>query len=113
MYTTTGLNQELRFMLLKQYGLKKVISHPDVSEDDLMIIISHTKEPEEKALAVSGLQTINSEQIRVGIAEYTKAKYVNGLGAARARSQFKNDLQKRYVYASTVEQTAIQTVLSN
>lgn len=110
---TTGLNQELRFMLLEQYGLKKVIAHPDVSEDDLMIIISHTKEPEKKVLAASRLQTINSEYIRVGIAEYTKTKHVNGLGAARARSQFKYDLQKRYVYASPVEQATIQNVLSD
>ena len=113
MDTTTGLNQELRFILLERYGLKKVTAHPDVSEDDLMIIISHTTEPEEKELAVSRLQTINSEHIRVGIAEYTKAKHVNGLGAARARAQFKNDLQKRYVYASPVEQSAIHIVLSN
>lgn len=113
MDTTTGLNQELRFMLLEQYGLKKVIAHPEVSEDDLMIILSHTTEPEEKALAVSRLQTINSEHIRVGIAEYTKAKYVNGLGAARARAQFKNNLQKRFVYASPVEQVAIQNILSD
>lgn len=113
MDTTTGLNQELRFMLLEQYGLKKVIAHPEVSEDDLMIIISHTKEQEEKALAVRRLQTINSEHISVGISEYTKSKHVNGLGASRARAQFKNDLQKRFVYASPVEQAAIQNVLSD
>ena len=113
MDTTTGLNQELRFMLLEQYGLKKVIAHPEVSEEDLMIILSHTTEPEEKALTVSRLQTINSEHIRVGIAEYTKAKHVNGLGAARARAQFKYVLQKRCVYASPIEQAAIQNVLSD
>ena len=53
MDTTTGLNQELRFILLEQYGLKKVTAHPDVSEDDLMIIISHTTEPAEKELEKS------------------------------------------------------------
>ncbi|MBM7544307.1 hypothetical protein [Periweissella beninensis] len=113
MDTTTGFNRELRFMLLEQYGLKKVISHPDVSENDLMIIIGHTKYQEERALATIRLQTINSEHISVDIAEYKKAKHVNGLGAARARAQFNYDLQKRYMYASPTEQAAIQKILSD
>jgi len=112
MDTTPAFERELRFMLLDKYGLKKAISHPGVPEDDLMLIISHTKCREVKTLATVRLQTINSEQIRVGISEYIKAKHVNGMGAARARTQLKYDLQRRYAYASPVEQAAVKSALS-
>ena len=54
------LDDQLRLMALKQYGLIKAIKTPDISEADLELILKNTENETIKQLATEKLQYLNS-----------------------------------------------------
>ena len=54
------LDDQLRLMALKQYGLIKAIKTPDISEADLRLILKNTENETIKQLATEKLQYLNS-----------------------------------------------------
>ena len=54
------LDDQLRLMALKQYGLIKSIKTPDISEADLILILKNTENETIKELATEKLQYLNS-----------------------------------------------------
>ena len=61
------LDDQLRLMALKQYGLIKSIKTPDISEEDLRLILKNTENKTIKQLATEKLQYLNSHP-RLGVA---------------------------------------------
>jgi len=112
MDTTTELEQQLRFMLLSQYGLEKIVTRVDATEDDLSIIVKYTESTKIKSLATSRLQKMNSKHIVHLLEQYGRAKNTEGFAAARFRPKFENELKQRYRYATQPEQLAIRKTLS-
>lgn len=54
------LDDQLRLMALKQYGLIKSIKTPDISNADLILILKNTENETIKQLATEKLQYLNS-----------------------------------------------------
>ncbi|MCT3462298.1 hypothetical protein EFR38_02410 [Lactobacillus delbrueckii subsp. lactis] len=54
------LDDQLRLMALKQYGLIKSIKAPDISKADLKLILKNTENETIKQLATEKLQYLNS-----------------------------------------------------
>ena len=54
------LDDQLRLMALKQYGLIKSIKTPDISYADLILILKNTENETIKQLATENLQYLNS-----------------------------------------------------
>ena len=54
------LDDQLRLMALKQYGLIKSIKTPDISKEDLTLILKNTENETIKQLATEKLQYLNS-----------------------------------------------------
>lgn len=54
------LDDQLRLMALKQYGLIKSIKTPDISYADLILILKNTENETIKQLATEKLQYLNS-----------------------------------------------------
>ncbi|MCD5484771.1 hypothetical protein P3S54_02680 [Lactobacillus delbrueckii] len=54
------LDDQLRLMALKQYGLIKSIKAPDISKEDLTLILKNTENETIKQLATEKLQYLNS-----------------------------------------------------
>ena len=54
------LDDQLRLMALKQYGLIKSIKTPDISKADLILILKNTENETIKQLATEKLQYLNS-----------------------------------------------------
>ena len=54
------LDDQLRLMALKQYGLIKSIKTPDISYADLKLILKNTENETIKQLATEKLQYLNS-----------------------------------------------------
>ena len=52
---TSILDNQLRLMTLKQYGLIKAIETPDISRDDLRLILKNTENKDIKELAAERL----------------------------------------------------------
>lgn len=53
------LDDQLRLMALKQYGLIKSIKTPDISKADLILILKNTENETTKQLATEKLQYLN------------------------------------------------------
>ncbi|MBT8957677.1 hypothetical protein ACXO9S_08210 [Lactobacillus delbrueckii subsp. bulgaricus] len=54
------LDDQLRLMALKQYGLIKAIKTPDISNADLILILKNTENETIKQLATEKLQYLKS-----------------------------------------------------
>ena len=54
------LDDQLRLMALKQYGLIKAIETPNISREDLILILKNTENKDIKQLATEKLQYLNS-----------------------------------------------------
>ena len=73
------LDDQLRLMALKQYGLIKSIKTPDISEEDLRLILKNTENKTIKQLAAEKLQYLNLHP-RLGVAgSIARAQRINGL----------------------------------
>ena len=73
------LDDQLRLMALKQYGLIKSIKTPDISYADLILILKNTENETIKQLATEKLQYLNSHP-RLGWAgSIARAQRINGL----------------------------------
>ncbi|WP_296226046.1 hypothetical protein [uncultured Lactobacillus sp.] len=99
------LDDQLRLMALKQYGLIKSIKTPDISEEDLRLILKNTENKTikqlaaEKLLKKTNLYTVDLELILKSTENETikqlateKLQYLNshprlGVAASIARAQ--------------------------
>ena len=54
------LDDQLRLMVLKQYGLIKSIKTPDISKADLILILKNTENETIKQLATEKIQYLNA-----------------------------------------------------
>lgn len=54
------LDDQLRLMALKQYGLIKSIKTPDISKADLILILKNTENETIKQLATEKIQYLNA-----------------------------------------------------
>ena len=108
------LDDQLRLMALKQYGLIKSIKTPDISEEDLRLILKNTENKTikqlaaEKLLKKTNLYTVDLELILKSTENETikqlateKLQYLNlhprlGVAGSIARAQRINGLKYRY-----------------
>lgn len=107
------LDDQLRFMALKQYGLIESIKTPDISEEDLALILKNTENENIEQLATEQLQHLNSQAIQNNLNLYHKFYNLNGMAAYRARTQSVNELKNRYKKASPDEKVKILDILYN
>lgn len=107
------LDDQLRLMALKQYGLIKSIKTPDISEADLTLILKNTENETIEQLATEQLQHLNSQAIQNNLNLYHKFYNLNGMAAYRARTQSVNELKNRYKKASPDEKVKILDILYN
>ena len=107
------LDDQLRLMALKQYGLIESIKTPDISEEDLALILKNTENETIEQLATEQLQHLNSQAIQNNLNLYHKFYDLNGMAAYRARTQSVNELKNRYKNASPDEKVKILDILYN
>lgn len=107
------LDDQLRLMALKQYGLIESIKTPDISEADLTLILKNTENETIEQLATEQLQHLNSQAIQNNLNLYHKFYNLNGMAACRARTQSVNELKNRYKNASPDEKVKILDILYN
>ncbi|MFK8200436.1 hypothetical protein RD786_04160 [Leuconostoc citreum] len=107
------LDDQLRFMVLKEYGLIKSIKTPDISEADLTLILKNTENENIEQLATEKLQHLNSQAIQNNLNLYHKFHDLKGMAAYRARTQSVNELKNRYKNASPDEKVKILDILYN
>ncbi|WP_051011260.1 hypothetical protein [Lactobacillus equicursoris] len=107
------LDDQLRLMALKQYGLIKSIKTPDISEEDLRLILKNTENKTikqlaaEKLLKKTNLYTVDLELILKSTENETikqlateKLQYLNshprlGVAGSIARAQHSGYFKKR------------------
>lgn len=107
------LDDYLRLMALKQYGLIDSIKTPDISEADLALILKNTDNETIEQLATEQLQNLNSQAIQNNLNLYHKFYDLNGMAAYRARTQSVNELKNRYKKARPDEKVEILDILYN
>lgn len=107
------LDDQLRLMALKQYGLIKSIKTSDISEADLSLILKNTDNETIEQLATEQLQHLNSQIIQNNLNMYHKFYDLNGMAAYRARTQSVNELKNRYEKASPDEKVKILDISYN
>ena len=107
------LDNQLRLMALKQYGLIKSIKTPDISEADLALILKNTENEIIEQLAAEKLQLLNSQAIQNNLNLYYKFYDLKGMAAYRARTQSVNELKNRYKKANPDEKVKILDILYN
>lgn len=87
------LDDQLRLMALKQYGLIESIKTPDISEADLTLILKNTENETIEQLATEQLQHLNSQAIQNNLNLYHRFYDLKGMAAYRARTQSVNELK--------------------
>ncbi|KMY77148.1 hypothetical protein [Leuconostoc mesenteroides] len=107
------LDDHLRLMALKQYGLIKSIKTPDISEADLSLILKNAENKNIEQLATEKLQHFNSQAIQKNLNLYHKFYDLRGMAAYRARTKGFNELKKRYEKANPDEKVKILNILYN
>lgn len=107
------LDDQLRFMALKQYGLIESIKTPDISEEDLALILKNTENENIEQLATEQLQLLNSQAIQKNLNLYHKFYDLKGMAAYKARAKSINELKNRYEKANTDEKVKILDVIYN
>ncbi|WLC97022.1 hypothetical protein Q5R05_04955 [Leuconostoc carnosum] len=107
------LDDQLRLMALKQYGLIESIKTPDISEADLTLILKNTENETIEQLATEQLQHLNSQAIQNNLNLYHKFYDLNGMAAYRARIKSTNELKNRYKKANPDEKVKILDILHN
>ena len=107
------LDDQLRLMALKQYGLIKSIKTPDISNADLLLILKNTENETIKQLATEKLQHLNSQSIQESLNSYRRLHDARGWAASIARGQSLNDLKYRYKNATPDEKAKIRDILHN
>ena len=107
------LDDQLRLMALKQYGLIKSIKAPDISKEDLTLMLKNTENETIKQLATEKLQHLNSQSIQESLNSYRRLHDARGWAASIARGQSLNDLKYRYKNATPDEKVKIRDILHN
>lgn len=107
------LDDQLRLMALKQYGLIESINTPDISEADLTLILKNTENETIEQLATEQLQHLNSQAIQNNLNLYHKFYDLKGMAAYRARTQSVIELKNRYKKANPDEKVKILDILYN
>ncbi|MBS9337531.1 hypothetical protein [Fructobacillus parabroussonetiae] len=107
------LDDQLRLMALKQYGLIESIKTPDISEADLALILKNAENKNIEQLATEQLQHFNSQAIQNNLNLYHKFYDLKGMAAYRARAKSINELKKRYAKANPDEKVKILDILYN
>lgn len=107
------LDDHLRLMALKQYGLIKSIKTPDISEADLSLIMKNAENKNIEQLATEKLQHLNSQAIQNNLNLYHRFYDLKGMAAYRARTQSLIELKNRYEKANPDEKVKILDILHN
>ncbi|MBS0957489.1 hypothetical protein [Leuconostoc pseudomesenteroides] len=106
------LDEQLRFMALKQNGLVESMLTSGISEQDLMLISQRTEDDQIKKIANLKLRQFNSEAINENINIFKKFAHLNGLADSIARRKSSNELRRRYAVASDIEKHEILMTLN-
>ena len=107
------LDEQLRFMALKQNGLVESMLTSGISEQDLMLISQRTEDDQIKKIANLKLRQFNSEAINENINIFKKFAHLNGLADSIARRKSSNELKQRYSEASDIEKHKILMILND
>ncbi|MCT4390816.1 hypothetical protein [Leuconostoc falkenbergense] len=107
------LDDQLRFMALKQYALIESIKTPDISEEDLALILKNSENENIEQLATEQLQHLNSQAIQNNLNLYHRFYDLKGMAAYRARTQSLIELKNRYEKANIDEKVKILDILYN
>lgn len=106
------LDEQLRFMALKQNGLMKSILTLGISERDLTLISQRTEDEQIKKIVNLKIKQLNSEAINENINIFKKFAHLNGLAASIARRKSSNEFRRRYAVASDIEKHEILMTLN-
>ncbi|MCM6766233.1 hypothetical protein [Weissella paramesenteroides] len=91
--TLETLDEKLRFMVLLKYGLSKAIKDNTISDTDLKLIQKSVDNKLIQREIDNILQNRTHKKVVEKIKKYKRVQHLNGFAAARARLQYKNELQ--------------------
>ncbi|MGV3186052.1 hypothetical protein ACEF14_07970 [Weissella paramesenteroides] len=109
------LDEKLRFMLLQEYGLSKAIKDNTISDTDLKLIRKSTDNVIIQNEIDNILQNRTHKKVVENVTKYQRVQHLNGFAAARARLQYKNELQALFSsekYVSDLDKQEIEKTLS-
>lgn len=87
------LDEKLRFMVLQKYGLSEAIKDNSISDNDLNLIQRSTNNEIIQNDIDNILQDRTHKKVVENVTKYQRVQHLNGFAAARARIQYKNELQ--------------------
>ncbi|MGX7040893.1 hypothetical protein ACWN9M_03835 [Leuconostoc lactis] len=104
--TTLTLDAALRQQALAQLGIAQVLTLPDVTPTDLVLMAQATQDP--KLLAQ--IQQVAESQANDYLTRYQAIQHANGFAAFRGRQQFKAQLSELLPLLPETQQQAIQKI---
>ena len=104
--TTLTLDAAMRQQALNQLGIAKVLTMPDVTPTDLVLMAQATQDPE----LLTQIQQVAESQAHNFIKRYQAIQHANGFAANRGRQQFKAQLSKLLPLLPETQQLAIQKI---
>ena len=104
--TTLTLDAALRQQALTQLGIAQVLTLPDVTPTDLVLMAQATQDP--KLLAQ--IQQVAESQAHDYLTRYQAIQHANGFAAVRGRQQFKAQLSELLPLLPETQQQAIQKI---
>lgn len=107
------LEQELRFMLLKKYGLIKSMETDGISRFDLELILKKSNDNEIKRIAAKKLKIKSGFIIRENIELFQKWEHGKGMAPARARQQARFYLSEYYYLVNKSDKALVDKIIGN
>lgn len=104
--TTLTLDAALRQQALTQLGIAQVLTLPDVTPTDLVLMAQATQDP--KLLAQ--IQQVAESQAHDYLTRYQTLQHANGFVAHRGRQHFKVQLHELLPLLPETQQAAIQKI---
>ena len=110
-----NLNDKLRVMVLEEYGFDAAIHDETISDSDLKLIQQSTNNEHIQDEIDNLFKNRVHKKVVTNVANYKKFQHLKGMAAARARLQFKSELQsliESVKYISTLDKRLIEIVLT-
>lgn len=104
--TTLTLDAALHQQALIQLGIAQVLTMPDVTPTDLVLLAQATQDPERLAQ----IQQVAESQAADYLTRYQAIEHANGFAAYRGRQQFKAQLSALLPLLPETQQLVIQQI---
>ncbi|GBG94171.1 hypothetical protein LFYK43_06300 [Ligilactobacillus salitolerans] len=105
------MENELRLLLLEQYGFKKAVQRPDISNKDLELIKQAAQDPAllEQIEAIQAKR--QHEEILSALKTYQNLKHPNCWAAAMGKHAAQSTLEGAWLTASAADKEKIEQIL--